>query len=85
MLKKLEIRMKGRLTNGIFSVFPDEGLTLRSDEASIEELCLMTLEDKTSKGLGQVIDFDGVQEGDVPNSTTLHAMKQVSPLSEVVL
>ncbi|KAF7426547.1 hypothetical protein PC9H_008916 [Pleurotus ostreatus] len=77
MLKKLEIRMKGRLTNGIFSVFPDEGLTLRSDEASIEELCLMTLEDKTSKGLGQVIDFDGVQEGDVPNSTTLHAMKQV--------
>lgn len=39
------------------------------------KLCLMPTEDKVSTGLGLrlLINFDGTQEGDVPNMTTMHA------------
>ncbi|KAG5220264.1 hypothetical protein IMY05_C4635000100 [Salix suchowensis] len=48
-------------------------------DGSSSKLCLMPTEDKVSTGLGLglLIDFDSAQEGDVPNMTTMHAMKQV--------
>lgn len=87
-LDRLQIIREKKLTDGVFNVKPDQGFVLMDEDDEDEDgPCLSTCEDKGSPGLGKggKIDLDTAQDGEIPNTSTLHAIQQVSSFSKHAL